>query len=199
MKMERLSTDKIRIFLTFEDLTERGIQKEDMWREIPKVRELFNDMMEQAYSELGFEASGPLAVEVITHPAQGMVVIVTKGILEQENDFPEYDEEELLYEMEVTLEESHLISYTFQDFEHVITVSKLLKKFLSEEEGILFSYEDQWILQIDSEKFDDDLFHTLIALLSEYGEATSLTQSILEEYGKVIISENAINVIDEHF
>ncbi|NDI34326.1 genetic competence negative regulator [Chengkuizengella sediminis] len=199
MKMERLSTDKIRIFLTFEDLTERGIQKEDMWREIPKVRELFNDMMEQAYSELGFEASGPLAVEVITHPAQGMVVIVTKGTLDQEGEFPEYEEEELLYEMEVTLEESHLISYTFQDFEHVITVSKLLKKFLSEEEGILYSYEDQWILQIDSEKFDDDLFHTLIALLSEYGETTSLTQSILEEYGKVIIPEYAIKVIDEHF
>ncbi|NBI30445.1 genetic competence negative regulator [Chengkuizengella marina] len=198
MKMERLSTDKIRIFLTFEDLTERGIQKEDMWKEIPKVRELFNDMMEQAYSELGFEASGPLAVEVITHPAQGMVVIVTKGNLD-EGDFPEYDEEELLYEMEVTLEESHLISYTFQDFEHVITVSKLLKKYLSEEEGMLYSYEDQWILQIDSEKFDDNLFHTLIALLSEYGETTSLTQSILEEYGKVIISENAIKVINEHF
>ncbi|MDP5273772.1 genetic competence negative regulator [Chengkuizengella axinellae] len=198
MKMERLSTDKIRIYLTFEDLNERGIQKEDMWREIPKVRELFNDMMEQAYSELGFEASGPLAVEVITHPAQGMIVIVTKGSLDHEDDFS-YSDEEVLYEMEVTMEQSHMVSYTFLDFEHVITVSKLLKQFIPEEKGTLYSYEDQWILQIDSEDLEDDLFHKLIALLSEYGEATSLTQSVLEEYGKTIIAEDAIKVIDSHF
>ena len=56
MKIERLSQDKIRIFLTFDDLLERGIQKEDMWREIPKVHELFSEMMDQAYNELGFDA-----------------------------------------------------------------------------------------------------------------------------------------------
>ncbi|MGE5701533.1 MAG: adaptor protein MecA, partial [Clostridia bacterium] len=79
MRVERLGTDKIRIFLTFDDLSERGIEKEDMWRDIPKVHELFNDMMEQAYHELGFEVSGPVAVEVFALPAQGMVVIVTRG------------------------------------------------------------------------------------------------------------------------
>ena len=82
MKIERLSQDKIRIFLTFDDLTERGIQKDDMWREIPKVHELFSEMMDQAYSELGFDPSGPLAVEVFALPAQGMVVIVTRGKLD---------------------------------------------------------------------------------------------------------------------
>src|SRR4051795_7589776 len=105
MKIERLSTDKIRIFLTFDDLTERGIQKEDMWREIPKVHELFSEMMEQAYSELGFDASGPLAVEVFALPAQGMVVIVTRGKMHSfRNEESVLDEEEEVYEMEVTLE-----------------------------------------------------------------------------------------------
>lgn len=40
MRIERLSQDKIRIFLTFDDLSERGIQKEDMWQEVPKVHDL---------------------------------------------------------------------------------------------------------------------------------------------------------------
>lgn len=79
MRIERLSQDKIRIFLTFDDLSERGIQKEDMWQEVPKVHDLFTEMMDQAYSELGFDATGPLAVEVFAMPAQGMVVIVTRG------------------------------------------------------------------------------------------------------------------------
>src|SRR5690606_41999352 len=79
LRMERLGNDKIRIFLTFDDLSERGIQKEDLWREIPKVHELFSEMMDQAYNELGFDATGPLAVEVFAMPAQGMVVVVTRG------------------------------------------------------------------------------------------------------------------------
>lgn len=79
MKIERLSQDRIRIFLTFDDLSERGIQKEDMWREPPKLHELFLEMMDQAYNELGFDASGPLAVEVLAMPAQGMVINVTRG------------------------------------------------------------------------------------------------------------------------
>ena len=86
MKIERLNQDKIRIFLTFDDLLERGIQKEDMWREIPKVHELFSEMMDQAYSELGFDANGPLAVEVFALPAQGMVVIVTRGKVNGKSD-----------------------------------------------------------------------------------------------------------------
>ncbi|GJM68198.1 hypothetical protein HMSSN036_04140 [Paenibacillus macerans] len=53
MKIERLGQDKIRIFLTFDDLSERGIQKEDMWQEIPKVHDLFTEMMDQAYNEVG--------------------------------------------------------------------------------------------------------------------------------------------------
>ena len=79
MRVERLGGDKIRFFLTLDDLADRGIEKEDIWRDIPKVHELFNDMMEHAYQELGFEVTGPVAVEVFALPAQGMVVVVTRG------------------------------------------------------------------------------------------------------------------------
>src|SRR5690554_2877561 len=109
MRIERLSPDKIRIFLTFDDLVERGIQKDDIWREIPRVHELFSEMMDQAYSELGFDASGPLAVEVFALPVQGMVIIVTRGNMSHQQlrsdiDADVYDSDEEVYEMEVTLE-----------------------------------------------------------------------------------------------
>src|SRR5690606_22168211 len=128
MRMERLGNDKIRIFLTFDDLTERGIQKEDMWREIPKVHELFSEMMEQAYTELGFDASGPLAVEVFAMPAQGMVVIVTRGQAD-EHDYDDMDDDEL-FELEVTLEHSDIISYSFKDFEDMAAACKAINSYL---------------------------------------------------------------------
>lgn len=197
MKMERLSQDKIRIFLTFDDLSERGIQKEDMWREIPKVHELFSEMMDQAYNELGFDTTGPLAVEVFTLPAQGMVVIVTRGkINEMDLDSDELHEE--IYELEVTLERNEMITYAFDDFEPLLGAVHRIKDFHIEHSN-LYSYKDAWILQINSEDFEDQEYDSLVALLSEYGQAVTMHEVYLQEYAKIVISTNAIDVLIEHF
>jgi adapter protein MecA 1/2 len=200
MKIERLSPDKIRIFLTFDDLTERGIQKDDMWREVPKVHELFSEMMEQAYSELGFDASGPLAVEVFAMPAQGMVVIVTRGRMGSSHSHDALDEEEDVYEMEVTLEESDLISYAFHDFEDLLSMAKIINPLLVDG-GTLFSYKDKWILHLEPVDMDekDTRYQALIAVLSEYGEATSVTLSVLEVYGKTVIADDAVKILCSYF
>ncbi|MDF2924359.1 MAG: tic competence negative regulator [Paenibacillaceae bacterium] len=202
MKIERLSTDKIRIFLTFDDLTERGIQKEDMWREIPKVHELFSEMMEQAYSELGFDASGPLAVEVFALPAQGMVVIVTRGKMNAASASDQLEEDEDIYEMEVTLEESEMISYAFSDFEDLLRMAKVILPLLPEG-GKLFSYKGKYILQVEPLESEaeekDGRYQAIIAVMSEFGEATSVTQAVLEEYGKTVIAEDAVKVLCSHF
>lgn len=198
MKIERLSHDKIRIFLTFDDLSERGIHKDDIWNEIPKVHELFSDLMDHAYMELGFDASGPLAVEVFAMPAQGMVVIVTKG--KQTDDHHDFyaDDGEEIYEMEVTLEETDLISYTFQDFEDVISAAKQIGP-LYTDGGALYKYQNKWILQLEYESADDRQYDNLIAVLSEFGEANSYTEAVLQEYGTVVIPEDAIGVIRSRF
>lgn len=197
MRMERLSQDKIRIFLTFDDLTERGIQKEDMWREIPKVHELFSEMMDQAYNELGFDASGPLAVEVFAMPAQGMVVIVTRGKAERDSDHPLEDEEEI-YEMQVTLEQVESIIYRFRDIEDVIGAARTLSNHQTQG-GSLHRYQDQWLLSFDPATLDNAGYHALIAILAEYGEVATVTPTVLEEYGKTVIAERAIQVINENF
>lgn len=200
MKIERLSQDKIRIFLTFDDLKERGIQKEDMWREIPKVHELFSEMMDQAYSELGFDATGPLAVEVFALPAQGMVVIVTRGKIDQNPFVSQLEEEELeeVYEMEVTMEQSDVISYMFHDFEHLLSAAKMINHHLTDG-GTLYSYKGKWILHLGAIEMEEQRYQTLIAMLSEFGEACSLTQAVLEEYGKTVIAEDAVKVLCSHF
>lgn len=202
MKIERLSQDKIRIFLTFDDLLERGIQKDDMWREIPRVHELFSEMMDQAYNELGFDASGPLAVEVFQLPAQGMVVIVTRGKMNVHDAGHTSDEDEAdedIYEMEVTLEHSDIVMYSFRDIEDVISVSKQLQLSGLTEDGRLYSYNGKWILALEPALIDSSKHNAVIALLAEYGEATSVTYAMLEEYGKVVIAESAIREICHHF
>jgi len=195
-----LSQDKIRIFLTFDDLLERGIHKDDMWKEIPKVHELFGEMMDQAYNELGFDVSGPLAVEVFQMPAQGMVVIVTRGGLppanrsDVENDLTG----EEVFELEVTLEHCDAITYAFKDFEDVLAMAKAAQRYLPEG-GTLYSYQDRWIVQIGTVSLDEAQYQAIISILSEYGEAVSVTKAVLDEYGKTIIADNAVNVLCAYF
>ncbi|WP_159882956.1 genetic competence negative regulator [Paenibacillus puerhi] len=200
MKMERLSQDKIRIFLTFDDLTERGIQKDDMWREIPKVHELFSEMMDQAYMELGFDASGPLAVEVLAMPAQGMMVIVTRGKMNFNSgeDTLEDELDEEVYELELTLEETDQVTYAFNDFEDLLRLAKVMEPMLTDG-GTLYAYKNKWILLLDAESMDEKKLQAVVAVLSEYGEATSVTHAVLEEYGKTVIAENAVGTLCAKF
>lgn len=201
MKIERLSQDRIRIFLTFDDLLERGIQKDDLWREPPKLHDLFREMMEQAYDELGFDASGrPLVVEVIAMPAQGMYVIVTRGNV-NENGEGASDDDDLddVYEMEVTMEESEVVMYAFRDFEDVISAAKGLKASGLSEGGRLYSYNGKWIMALEPADIDASRHQAAIALLAEYGDATSVTYAMLEEYGKVIMPEAAVSELCNYF
>lgn len=200
MRIERLSQDKIRIFLTFDDLSERGIQKEDMWQEVPKVHDLFTEMMDQAYSELGFDATGPLAVEVFAMPAQGMVVIVTRGKYDH-HQYGVSGEEELpeeIYEMEVTLEQSDSIVYAFRDFEVLVEAAHVLISNITSQ-GKLYSYNDKWYLYFDPKEFEEPALSGLVAVLAEFGDSSPVTEAVLAEYGKTVMSENAIQLLCTHF
>jgi adapter protein MecA 1/2 len=197
MRVERLSQDKIRIFLTFDDLLERGIEKDDMWRDIPKVHELFNDMMDQAHEEVGFTVNGPVAVEVYSLPAQGMVVIVTRGRsdvsqLSEEMDFDD------IYEMQVTLEESDDMIFFFREFEFLIQAAHSILN-LVEDGGKAYLYQGRYYLVLESRDIDPEHYDQLIAILSEYGEASTTTKYVLAEYGKVIVEENAVGTLCRYF
>ncbi|WNF38000.1 genetic competence negative regulator [Bacillaceae bacterium IKA-2] len=187
MRLERLNYDKIKIFLTFDDLSERGITKEEMWQDIPKVHQLFRDMMLEASDELGFEADGPIAVEVFSLPAQGMVIIVTKSYNDEEIE--EFDDGYL--EMEVTLDESEEIIYEFKDIEDVISLAPRLSSFGVPTGSLLYfetkyylTFEENDVLDIDTDAF--------IALLSEYGNPSTITIFRLNEYGKKLLNGNAV-------
>lgn len=199
MKIERLSHDKIRIFLTFDDLSERGIQKEEMWQEIPKVYDLFTEMMDQAYSELGFDATGPLAVEVFALPAQGMVVIVTRG--KYDHHFGGLSEDEMpdeIYEMEVTLEQDGPIVYAFNDFEVLIEAAHMLNN-LVDGAGTLYSYQDKWFLTLDRDQLNPDKLGGITSLLAEFGVSSTISEAVLEEYGSKVMKDEAVRQICSHF
>jgi adapter protein MecA 1/2 len=194
MRLERLNYNKIKIFLTFDDLLERGLTKEDLWQNAPKVQQLFRDMMNEASKELGFEADGPIAVEVFSLQAQGMVVIVTKEHQDSELDEDFSDE---FIEMQVTLDESDDILYEFSSFEDIISLAESLHP-LGITGGRLYSYQNRFYLLLDEEAscLSNEI---LIAILAEYGNSATITIYRLMEYGKELMKENAIDQLYQYF
>lgn len=196
MRLERLNYNKIKVFLTFDDLTDRGLTKEDLWRDQPKVHQLFRDMMNEANDELGFEPDGPIAIEVFSLQAQGMVVIVTKGKTEEVEEEEEDFSDEYIH-MQVTLDECWDIFFEFQSIEDVISVSHRLHA-LNIQKGRLYSFENRYYLELDEFEFPTDKGN-IIAVLSEFGNPSTITVYRVYEYGKLIIAENAVEQMYSYF
>jgi adapter protein MecA 1/2 len=86
MRIEKINDNKIRIFVTFDDLEERDIDLSSFNYNCPETQELFWDLMEQAELELGFEThESQLCIEAVTDVEQGFVITITK--VEDDGDF----------------------------------------------------------------------------------------------------------------
>lgn len=79
MKIEKVNDNQIKCTLSREDLASRHLRISELAYGSPKARELFQDLMQQAQYELGFEADNlPLMIEAIPVSGECLVLIVTK-------------------------------------------------------------------------------------------------------------------------
>ena len=191
MRLERLSTNQFKIFLTFDDLIERGLTKEDLWHDMPRVHSLFHDMMYEASDELGLELEGVLLVQVHLMQAQGMLVIVT-----QNNQATEPDDDYV--EMKVTLDESSELIFFFNEFEQIIQVSNHLQN-IGFTGGSVYHMDDKYYMQLSDDDVQKYNREHIIAIMSEFGTPSIITSHRLHEYGKKILDSNAKEHIIHYF
>lgn len=199
MRVERLGENKVRVFISYDDLDERGIDRDEIWQNGRKVQELFWDMMEHAYSEVGFEVEGPIAVEAFTMPTEGVVVIVTQlpsSVLVQNDADP--DEEEDIEVTVVTPDPFGAFTFVFQDFEDVIRAAHALHVH-EEAGGTLYHYKNRYHLFFEEDEIGEDLYDTIWSVLHEYAELSSTTKAMLDEYGKKVMDGDAIRTLVDHF
>ncbi|GLB58020.1 genetic competence negative regulator [Cytobacillus sp. NCCP-133] len=191
MRLERLNSNKIKIFLTLDDLTERGLTKEDVWKDSLKWHQLFHEMLEEASEEFGVDIQGSVAVEIFSMQAQGMVMIVTMD---------EHLDEELLedgfIEMQVTVDGTEDILFEFQDIEDVIDMAKRLH-IVHIDTGSLYAYKERYYYHADDISGED--IQRAIAILAEFGNPSLTSPHLLHEYGKLIIKGEAVKKLIEFF
>ncbi|MCM3586476.1 genetic competence negative regulator [Mesobacillus maritimus] len=192
MRLERLTNNKIKIFLTTDDLSDRGLSKEDIWKDSMKWNQLFHDMLEEASDEFGFEILGTVAVEIFSLQAQGMVMIVTMGEIEYDEE--PFDDDGYI-EMQVTLEGREIILFEFENIEDVIQLAKRLKD-AGVRGGSLYVLDGTYYMSMYGLESDSE---QIVSLLAEYGSPSILSIHRLNEYGKLIIDENAVDTLVYYF
>lgn len=194
MRVEKIARNKVRIFVSYDDLEARGIDKEELWQNGKKVQELFWDMMEVAYSEVGFEVIGPIAVEAFSMPKEGVVVIVTQ--------VPSLPRQAALSEVPDLPDDSvdpfSASVFRFKEFDDVIgAVHAVLS--VGYFACSLYSYKGKYHLFFEDDAVDESIYETVWAIMNEYGEVTTVTPAVLEEYGKLISDRHALNVVQDYF
>ena len=79
VKIEKLNDNQIRCTLTRADLADRELKLSELVCGTEKAKSLFQDMMQKAHSEFGFEAEDmPLMIEAVPASADSIVLIITK-------------------------------------------------------------------------------------------------------------------------
>ena len=79
MKIEKVNDHQIRCTLTKDDLAKRDLKITELAYGTEKAKELFQDMMQQANLEYGFDAEDtPLMIEAIPINSECIVLVITK-------------------------------------------------------------------------------------------------------------------------
>ncbi len=79
MKIEKINDNQIRCVLTREDLETHQIRISELAYGTDKAKKLFQDMMQQAQIQFGFEAENiPLMIEAIPLNSDSLILIITK-------------------------------------------------------------------------------------------------------------------------
>ncbi|MBC1521285.1 adaptor protein MecA [Listeria aquatica] len=218
MEIERINEDTIKFYISYLDLEERGFNQEDVWYDREKSEELFWEMMDELKYEEEFTPEGPLWIQVqaLKH---GLEVFVTKANLskqgEENFELSSASQDELATEerIEKMLEENFNpvnkdseddedtleFVLAFSDFEDLVQMSGASG--LQDVNTKLYAYQDRYFLYVEfpETQYNESNIDNTVSILLEYGTESNLTGYMLDEYGKLIFDNPALEQVKQYF
>lgn len=202
MKIEKISTNKIKVTLTNEDMLEWELNFDNLTYNSPQVQELFWDVIRRAEYELGFFVdNAQLMVEAMPTKSEGFVMIVSK-VDEQQSLAKHVKSRPKRTEIKVKRKPRSIIQpqiYEFEEFDDVVNVCCQIYD-LFEGYSLMYKYNNRFYLSLLNINDMDD--EKISYKLLEYGKRMPYSATIegkLVEYGEVMIKKNAIEVINKVF
>lgn len=218
MDIERVNDSTIKFFITYKDIEERGFDRDEIWYNRERGEELFFEMINEAHDNEDFELEGPLWIQVQALD-KGLEIVVTRGQISDGNvklEIPVSSDkmqdlpvDENIVEMLDSqfgqngendfLDEQIELIIGFEDFEHLVALSHSFNHV--DVENHLYHFEGRYYLHVvfNDEQYDEHEQDDLFSRMLEFGYESEITVYRIEEYGKSIMSGNAMEQIREHF
>lgn len=211
MKIEKINDNQIKFLLTNEDLEEREIKLSELAQGSDKAQAFFRDIMTEAMLDCGFDASNtPLMIEAMPVTMDTVMIIVSKVTKDVDINnvislSPKSIEDRKYKQSTIRLfeeiKEDHLDDsedeiyiYSFNTLDDIIEISsRVSEKY--EGKNILYKYKDRYFLSLQK---NDKNINYLESIISEYGQkhiSNVISKYYLDEYGDIIIKDNAINIL----
>ncbi|MFB1050090.1 adaptor protein MecA [Paraliobacillus sp. JSM ZJ581] len=227
MEIERINENTVKFYISYMDIENRGFDREEIWYNRERSEQLFWQVMDEVnYTEEEFTIDGPLWIQVQALD-KGLEIVVTKAKLSSDGQnlelpteagstldlpidekieslldekFGSESEQEQEEDMLHPIDEDLISIIQFEEFEDVIQLSHQS----IEIEGVkdtLYFYQGKYILllQFDDLYLDEEQQANIESQLLEYGQETSKTVHLLEEYGKVIFDQDVFQKIRNYF
>lgn len=197
MQIERLSDLQIKCTLTNNDLLARDIDLLELAYGHEKARSLFNEMLQRASHEFGFNAGAlPLMVEAIPLPNEGIIIIITKVEDPEEVDtrfskFSTYSKEVSFNDMNFNKfnlmagakpqdffpsndvgrdEETFQSTFSFSNLDKVIDAAHMAANFYKGESSLYrHKTNGNYVLTLKGNAENSESYNKTCNILTEYG------------------------------
>lgn len=190
MKLERISSNKIKYSITFEELTKKGFLQDELLKDTFVWDVLFDEMLDEASRVYELNDFGAVSVEIFSLTSRELVLILTLEEEEPWQDSPVKDEG-------LVAGNSLGLLYRFEEFDHIILLVKRVTALnIGCESSSLFALDGSYYLKIDG---TSEVSGIMGSLCSDYGELSGVTEAYLEDYGNKIIDKVAFSLIHRHF
>lgn len=211
MDIERINDNTFKLFITYSDIEARGYTKEDIWYSRVKGEELFWDVISEVNTDEYFDLEGPIWIH-INASENGLEVIVTRANISPDHqDFDDASEpidltdlsdleQELFNAVDENATENKLldIRYSFRDIDELIPLAKRLQSY--QLNTSLYKFESKYYLNIDLTSIEDvQKRKDIVSIANEYLSKSKVTIYRLEEYGEVIMPDNAFEQAIQYF
>lgn len=186
MKFEKLTDTKIKIILSLQDMESNNLSVENVLSNSADSQKLLDTIISKAETELGFmPEDSQLLVEAVVPSNDECIFTITK----------------LLDDKICCPESGNSFIFKFENFDDFINLCSFLNNFsylcLKEisKNFSLFYYNNTYYLKFVESAYSTIVIDYIKTLFEEFGKDVSQTSGIdgvLNEYGKVIFSKNAI-------
>jgi len=198
LKIEKLTENKLKITLSIDDLEERNINLHSFMYNSPESQDLFWELIQQAEKECGFNVDDSIVyVEASTSGGGNFTLLVTKAneaasISEKISKPKKLTNKNFKLKRKNTPLKHESTIYIFESFDDICEFCNLCDVTILHSNK-LYSMNEKYYLKTDYMPYNMILDHANIE------KNSALLEAKLNEYGKVVIEEEALQTIAMHF